>query len=347
MKPYDCVVLYNAASILEKEGSEEKIYASNIIREEVGAIEDSLRSGGFNPYVLSIEYFSRELIQTLLDLSPRFIFNLCEELNGKSELEMCVAGLLEMMGIPYTGSNPFALGLALNKFHVKQILRSAGIPTARGFVRYPGQKRVIPRGMRFPMLVKPSRQDASLGINSNSVCQGVESLEKQIQYIQDVYEQEALVEEYLDGREFNVSVIGDQDPEVLAISEIDFSGLPEDEPKIVSYRAKWDEDSPMYGCTKPMCPARITRRLENRIKDIAIRSYRCIGCRDYARVDMRADARGSLYVLEVNPNPDISPKAGFARAARAAGYSYADIILRISEAAMERGAKVAATVYAF
>jgi D-alanine-D-alanine ligase len=347
MKPYDCVVLYNAASVLVKEGSEEKLYPANIIREEVGAIEESLRDGGFHPYVLAIENFSKDLIQTLLDLSPRFIFNLCEELNGKSEQEMCVAGLLELMGIPYTGSNPFALGLALNKFHVKQILRAGGIPTPRGFVRYPGQKRAIPRGMRFPLLVKPARQDASLGINSNSVCQNAESLEKQIRYIHEVYEQEALVEEYLDGREFNVSVIGDRDPEVLAISEIDFGGLPEGEPRIVSYRAKWDEDSPMYSCTKPMCPADVTRRLENRIKDIAIRSYRCLGCRDYARVDMRTDARGSLFVLEVNPNPDISPKAGFARAARAAGYSYAEIILRIGEAAMERGAKVAASVYAF
>ncbi len=347
MELYDCVVLFNAANISEKEGSEEKLYPANIIREEVSAIEDSLRDGGYRPYVLSVEFFSRDLIRTLLEISPKFVFNLCEEINGKCELEMCIAGLLELMGIPYTGSDPFALGLALNKFHVKQILRSAGIPTARGFVRYPGQKRSIPRGMRFPMIVKPSRQDASLGINSRSVCHDVEQLEKQILYIHEVYEQEALVEEYLDGREFNVSVIGDQDPEVLAISEICFDGLPDGEPKIVSYRAKWDEESPLYSSTKPMCPANLSKRLENRIKDIAIRSHICVGCRDYARVDMRTDARGNLYVLEVNPNPDISPKAGFARAARAAGYTYAEMILRISEAAMERGAKVAAAVYAF
>jgi D-alanine-D-alanine ligase len=251
------------------------------------------------------------------------------------------------MGIPYTGSDPFALGLALNKFHVKQILRSAGIPTARGYLRYPGQKLTIPRGMHFPMMIKPSRQDASLGINCHSVCYTIEQLERQILYIHEVYEQEALVEEYLDGREFNVSVIGDQNPKVLAISEIDFTGLPEGEPRIVSYRAKWDEESPMYSSTIPICPANLSKRLESRIKDIAIRSYLCVGCRDYARVDMRTDSRGSLYVLEVNPNPDISPKAGFARAAHAAGYSYSEMILRISEAAMERGAKVAAAVYAF
>jgi D-alanine-D-alanine ligase len=200
--------------------------------------------------------------------------------------------------------------------------------------------------MRFPMMVKPACQDASLGITSQSVCHTVEHLRKQIRYIHEIYEQEALVEEYLDGREFNVSVVGEKNPEVLAVSEIDFTGLPESEPKIVSYRAKWDEESPLYRCTAPICPANIGRRLENRLRDIAIRSYQCVGCRDYARVDMRTDARGNLHVLEVNPNPDISPKAGFARAARAAGYSYSGIILRISEAAMERGAKTPATVYA-
>ncbi len=347
MEKYDCVVLYNAAIISEKEGSEEKIYASNVIREEVGAIEESLRSGGFNPFVLSVEYFSKDLIHTLLEISPKFVFNLCEEINGKCELEMCIAGLLELMGIPYTGSDPFALGLALNKFHVKQILRSAGIPTARGFLRYPGQKVTIPRGMRFPMIVKPSREDASLGINSHSVCHTPEELERQILYIHEVYEQEALIEEYLDGREFNVSVIGDQEPEVLAIQEIDFIGLPEGEPRIVSYRAKWDEESAFYSCTVPICPAVVSKRLENRIKDIAVRSHLCVGCRDYSRVDMRTDARGNLYVLEVNPNCDISPNAGFARAARAAGYSYPEMSLKISETAMERGAKVAAAVYAF
>jgi D-alanine-D-alanine ligase len=347
MGQYDCVVLYNSSILSEREECDEKIYPSNIFREEVVAIEESLRSGGYNPYVLEVDYFSKDLIHTLLKIAPRFVFNLCEEINGKCELEMCIAGLLELLGIPYTGSDPFALGLALNKFHVKQILRSAGVPTARGFVCYPGQKAGIPRGMRFPMMVKPSRQDASLGINSNSVCFTLEQLQKQILYIHKAYEQEALVEEYLDGREFNVSVIGDKNPEVLAISEINFAGLPDGEPKIVSYRAKWDEESPMYQFTIPICPADMPKRLENRIKSIAIRSSRCIGCRDYARVDMRADSRGSIYVLEVNPNPDISPKAGFARAARSAGYSYSEIILRISEAAMERGAQVAAAVYAF
>jgi D-alanine-D-alanine ligase len=346
MGRYDCVVLYNAANISEVEGSQEKMYPSTILREEVGAIDESLRAAGYSPYVMSVDHFSKELINTLVKLAPKFVFNLCEEINGKAELEMSVAGMLELMGLPYTGSGPFALGLALKKFYVKQILRAAGIPVAKGYLHYPGRK-APPRSIRFPVIVKPAREDASLGINSNSVCHDAAHLERQVDYVHTVYQQEALVEEYLDGREFNVSIMGDLEPRVLAISEIDFSGMPEGEPRIVSFRAKWDEESPMFNSTVPVCPAQVSKRTERRIKDIALRSYACIGCRDYARVDMRGDPKGNLYVLEVNPNPDISPKAGFARAARAAGHSYGEMIVQICQAAMERGAKVAANVYAF
>jgi D-alanine-D-alanine ligase len=346
MGRYDCVVLFNEATIEEIEGSQEKTYPSTVLREEVTAIEEVLREGGFNPYVFPVESFSKEFVQTLSKLSPKFVFNLCEQLNGKPELEMCVAGLLDLMAIPYTGSGPLTLGLALSKHQVKPMLRAAGIASARGYVLARGQKPDR-RWARFPVIVKPAHEDGSLGINSSSVCYNFAQLEKQAAYIHEIYVQEALIEEYLDGREFNVSVLGDRAPEVLAISEIDFSGMPEDEPKIVSYRGKWDEESPMYRGTVPICPAILSKRFENRIKDIALRSYKCVGCRDYARIDMRTDAEGRLHVLEVNPNPDISPVAGFARAAKVAGYSYSDIILRISQLAIERGATIASTVYAF
>lgn len=347
MESYDCIVLYNASNISDRVDCEEKANPAYVIREDVGAVEESLRELGFRPCVFRIERFSKDLIQVLLDVSPKFVFNLCEEIDENSELEMCMAGLLELMEIPYTGSKPLVLGLALNKFRLKQILHSAGIPAPRGYLGYSQEKGTLPRGMRFPVIVKPSREDASLGINDNSVCRTAGQVKKQVRYIHNVYKQEALVEEFLEGREFNVSIMGEENPEVLAISEIDFSGLPEGEPRIVGYCAKWDEESPLFSATVPVCPADISKRLENRIIDLAIRSYQCIGCRDYARVDMRTDSRGSLYVLEVNPNPDISPKAGFAKAARTAGYSYTGMIRRISEAAMERGANVAAAVYAF
>jgi D-alanine-D-alanine ligase len=345
MGRHDCVVLHNSVALTEALDSQEPIFPSSIIRDEVGAVEESLREGGFNPCVMAVDYFSRDVVNTLARIGPRFVFNLCEEINQRCELEMCVAGLLDLMGIPYTGSGPLALGLALNKFRVKQLLRSVKIPTARGYLHLPGHKPRS-RRVRFPVIVKPVSEDGSLGIRSTSVCHDPSRLEEQVAYIHDTYRQGALVEEYLDGREFNVSIMGDGQIRVLAVSEIDFSGMPQDIPRIVCYRAKWDEESPMYRGTVPICPADLPARYEERIRDIALRSFHALGCRDYGRVDMRSDALGNLYVLEVNPNPDIGPEAGFVRAARAAGYSYAEMVLRISEMALARGAKVAAVAYA-
>jgi D-alanine-D-alanine ligase len=347
MGRFDCIILYNAATVRATPRSEETIYPANLIREEVSAIEDSLRELGFIPYVLLIEGFSKDLVLTLHRMAPKFIFNLCEELEGNCELEMCIAGLFELMGIPYTGSGPLALGLGLHKFRVKQVLQTVGIPTPRGFLCTAGQQLKLRTTSRFPVIVKPVHEDASLGINANSVCHSFTQLEKQVSYIHDVYAQDALVEQFLDGREFNVSILGGQDLQVLAISEIDFSLMPENEPRVVSYRAKWDEESLVYQGTVPVCPAEISPRLENRIRSVALRSCKCIGCRDYARIDMRTDADGNIYVLEVNPNPDLSPRAGFARAARAAGLTYTEMVARITQSTLERGAKVPATAYVF
>ncbi len=345
MARYDCIILYNAASIHEVPCSQEKLYPSNLLREEVGAIEESLRELGYSPYVLSVEQFSKDLVLTLHRLAPRFIFNLCEEINGCCELEMCVAGLLDLMGIPYTGAGPLALGLALNKFRVKQVLRAARVPVPPGYLCALGQRLKSRAARRFPVIVKPVHEDASLGINANSVCRDLGHLEQQIAYIHDVYQQDALVEEYLEGREFNVSILGEHEARVLAISEIDFSRMPENEPRIVSYRAKWDEESAVFLSTVPVCPAEISPRMANRVRDIALRSSRVVGCRDYTRIDMRTDASGNIYVLEVNPNPDLSPRAGYARAARAAGMTYTDLVSRITQSALERGSKVPTTAY--
>lgn len=347
METCDCVVVYNSAATAEKAGSREESYPSTTAREDVRAIAASLAGGGYRPEVIAVGRVTADLIRRLLELAPRFAFNLCEEIDGDGRMEMAFAGLLELLGIPFTGSDSFALGLALDKFRVKQLLEAEGIPVPRGILCRPGSAPDLPPGMKFPVIVKPGREDASLGVNGDSVCATPDDVGRQVRYIHEVYRQEALVEEFLDGREFNVSVIGEGAPEVLAISEIDFSRLPADEPKIVSYRAKWDETSAQFGGTTPICPAGIPGGMKERIDSIALASYRAVGCRDYARVDMRTDSTGAVYVLEVNPNPDLSPQAGFARAARAAGFSYEDIILGISESAIARGDRLEPATYAF
>jgi len=345
MPHYDCLLLYNTASMSETAWSREIIYSSNAVRDEVGAVAESLEEAGFHPRVIAVDYFSQNLVREITKLSPRFIFNLCEEINHDSRNEMCVAGFLELLDIPYTGSGPLALGLALDKFRLKQLLQGSGIRTARGYLQPRGEE-IARRGTRFPLMVKPVHEDASLGINTESICRDYRALKKQVEYIHEVYRQDALVEEFIDGREFNISVLGNDPARVLPISEIDFNGLPEGEPKIVTYRAKWDEESVYYRGTLPMCPAAIPKRLENRLKKLALRSYESVGCRDYARVDFRVDGEGSVFVLEVNPNPDISPLAGFANAARAAGFSYADLIHHLARFALERAQEVTATAYA-
>ncbi len=343
MPKYDCLVLYN--KIEESASQDEDYFSEASVRDEVYAVEDALRELGFSPGLMAIERVDRELVATLQRLAPRFVFNLCEGLGGRSDMEMCVAGLLELLGLPYTGSPPLALGLALDKFKAKRLLSAARIRTPRYYLFQPGDS-CKNSDVNFPAIVKPVREDASLGVTSSSVVKNASQLQRQVDYIHSYYSQPALVEEYIDGRELNVALLGGSSPQVLPISEIDFSGLPENEPRIVSYQAKWVPLSPLYQNTVPVCPAALEPRLEARVAETARRAFLEIGCRDYARVDIRLDARGCSYVLEVNPNPDISPSAGLARSAQAAGLSYSELIGRIVECALARSGKETKVAYA-
>lgn len=348
MGKYDCIVLQNKIDDCPPVFDDDITSETNV-REEVIAVEQSLRDLGFNPYVLAIDRVDKDMIVLLQKVAPKFVFNLCEGLRGKSEMEMYVAGVLELIGLPYTGSSPLTLGLALNKFKVKQLLMASGIPTPRGWIIYPNENiadTVELDAIPFPVIVKPSREDASIGISSESVVYDLAGVQRQIDFIHNRYNQPALVEQYVNGRELNVAVLGHKSPKVLPISEIDFSGLPPEEPRIVSYKAKWDVNSPLFINTVPICPAKLAPRTVARIREVALRVVREIGCRDYARVDMRLDEKNNPLVLEVNPNPDISPTAGLARAAGVAGLSYTDLIEKIIEFAMARSSKELNFAYA-
>ncbi|HTY36994.1 MAG TPA: ATP-grasp domain-containing protein, partial [Bacteroidota bacterium] len=186
------------------------------------------------------------------------------------------------------------------------------------------------------VIVKPSLEDASVGIDNGSIVDSFQALKKRVRFIFQNFDQPALVDEYIEGRELNVAIIGNRRPIVLPISEIDFSGLPDNLPHIVTYAAKWMEGTDEYKGTVGVCPAQLPADIERQAKDVALQAYRVMGCRDYARVDMRLDKNNNLYVIEVNPNPDISDDAGFARSARAYGFSFDEIINKIVEYALER-----------
>jgi D-alanine-D-alanine ligase len=190
--------------------------------------------------------------------------------------------------------------------------------------------------LRLPLIVKPSGEDASVGIENSSVVHDIESLRDRVAYIIKTFTEPALVEEYIEGRELNVAIIGNKHPVILPISEIDFSKLPPGYPKIVTYNAKWVEGTAEYLGTVGTCPAKLSPDVEKRVRDVALKAYQLLEIRDYARVDIRLDASNTPFVLEVNPNPDISQDTGFVRSARAAGMTFEDMIAKIVETALER-----------
>jgi D-alanine-D-alanine ligase len=307
------------------------------VLEEVDSVCSSLKELGYDVNVFNVTDNIGELVTFLEKEKPDLIFNLCESLGNVAIHEMHVAGIFELLGVPYTGSCPLVLGLALNKIYVKELLSHHGINTPK-FIVYRSTEEIAEDDfpLHFPVIVKPSMEDASIGIQQDSVVESFAALKKRVRSIFQQHDQPALVEEYIDGRELNVSIVGHGKPIVLPISEIDFSTLPPEFPRILTYDGKWLKGTAAYDGTKGVCPAELTPSMELKLKELAVRVFRLLGCRDYARVDFRLSRSNVPFVLEVNPNPDISDDAGFARSARESGHTYTQIVQRIVESALER-----------
>ncbi len=305
------------------------------VKEEAEAVYEALRRLGHLPAYLPV----REVRGALAEVQrskPDVIINLCEGYRGNAHHELAVAGLWELLGVPYTGNPPLTLGMAQNKVVAKRLFGAAGIrtPAYRIMSAPPGDGEL---GLRFPVIAKPSQEDASLGISQDSVVHELGRLQEVVHLLLEKYRQPVLVEEFVDGREFNVSVLDGAPPVVLPLSEIDYSAVPAGTPRIASYEAKWLPEHPLYRSTPPICPAQVDARLQGRLEKTAVHVFQLMGGRDYGRVDMRVDEAGSVFVLEFNPNPDISPEAGFARALRAAGIAFEEFVERLLTYALQRG----------
>lgn len=270
---------------------------------------------------------------TLHSLNVDLVFNLFEGFPGESQSEAIVPEILTALGIPYTGCPASALRTALDKFRAKKMLVAAGIPTP-DFQLLSPQKINLFR-FRYPCIVKPASEDASHGIIAESVVRDFSSLTSRVKIISDLYGKQALVEDYIEGREFNITVLGNLRCTVLPISEILYS-LPPELPAILTFEAKWEPDSIYYRGTRVVCPAKITHRERASINEMARRAFRLLDCMGYARVDFRMDNSGHLFVIEVNPNPDISPDAGAARQASTAGMKYTQFIDKLIKLAWEK-----------
>jgi D-alanine-D-alanine ligase len=328
--------------VLQPAGSSKAVAAAEVDLSEVGVLEEkediakALQALGYKTTIFNVDGNINRLINFLETDRPDLIFNLCESIENEAIHEMHIAGIYELYDIPYTGSGPLTLGTALNKTRVKEILHFHGLPTPRFQVIKTPIRINLSENLSYPLIVKPSREDASIGIDNSSVVYNINELRKKVRYVVEQFDQPALVEEYIDGRELNVAVMGNRKPEVFPISEIDMSTLPKDMPRIITYNAKWGKGTAEYENTKGVCPALLPPELEAHIKSLALQAYQLIGCRDYARVDFRLSKDHQPYILEVNPNPDISDEAGFARSARAAGFSFDQFVGKLLECTLER-----------
>lgn len=303
--------------------------------ESMQEIQVALEEHGHEVGLFNVDGNIWRLIDFLRNDRPDAIFNLCESVESESAHESYVAGIYELLHVPYTGAPPSALTMALNKHRAKEILIANELPTPRhimcaGLIDLQQASR-----LRFPMIVKPSREDASIGIDNKSIVNNMDELRVRVAFIIDRFQQPAIVEEFIEGRELNVAVLGDP-PVVMPISEIDFSTMPAGLPKIVTYEAKWMEGSVAYKSTVPKCPAPLDEAVAAECRDIALRAFVALECRDYARVDMRLTADGKPYILEVNPNPDLSRDAGFMRSAGVHGLNFNQAICAILDCAIAR-----------
>jgi len=258
------------------------------------------------------------------------IFNLGEGVQGRLFEEARIAWALEAMGYRLTGSHGPALARSIHKAHAKRLFERQGIATPPW--RLYREVTEVEDVLGFPVIVKPVAEDGSLGIGPEAVVHDCAALRERVERVITYYRQAALVERFVAGREFNVSLWGEP-PEPLPLAEIDFHDFADPLEQIVSFAAKWDASSFEYHHTPVLCPADVSPPLAQRIREMALAAWQVIGCRGYARVDMRVNAEEQPYVIEVNCNPDLSPEAGFFQAVRSTGLSYEEMVWRIVEMA--------------
>lgn len=330
------LVVFNVVEKVER-GEADDLFAEQEIVLVEQDLERALQAHGHTTAAVPIR---DDLWGPLQSYDPNewLVFNLCESIRNKTYLEPYIISVFEHLGFRYTGSDRRTLASCLNKARAKEILQAHGLSTAAFQIFTPWTIQRHPQGtfsLAFPLIVKPVSEDASIGITLNSVVQDDRALRRQVRYIWETYRQPALVEEFIEGREFNVTILGNESPRVLPLSEINFRHISDPFARIVSFRAKWVPTSQEYLKTPPTCPPRVSEAIQARIEDVARRAYQAMGLRDYGRVDIRLK-NGTPYVLEVNPNADLSPDAGIARAARVAGMSYADLADEIVRLAARR-----------
>jgi D-alanine-D-alanine ligase len=326
------VILFNEPVLPEDHPDAE---SEHEILYTVDEVEKVLSGAGYEVRRLGVQRDPAVLVNGLQELKPDCVFNLFEGLADVYETEAYAAGLLEWLGIPFTGSPYQTLTLARRKHLTKHLLQGAGLPTADFVVVE--ELPVPPCHIEWPVIVKPANQDASIGLDQGSVVTNQERLNERVAYLLDTYGPPVMVEQFIRGREFNLAVIENPDIMVLPVSEILFIDKDPDFWPIVTYDAKWKPGSRDYESTPAKYPATVAPKLKEKLQALAKDAFRLLGCRDYARVDFRVKPTGKPYILEVNPNPDFSPLAGLSGGLISAGMTHAQFTIDLVKRTLARG----------
>src|ERR1700735_4677789 len=279
--------------------------------------------------------------QSLLGLAKcnaDLIFNLTESYAGDDTKEMHVTAFLDMLDIPYTGAGPHANVLAQDKSIAKKMFAFYGIQSPYFATAYRGTIDHA-HDISFPLIVKPTSEDGSIGIDAAALVTSVKELMERVSYIQKEFDSPALIEEYIEGREIYASILGSYDTaHALPLVELDLSKLPKGVPKIASQDVKFEKDTDAYKLTKSAIAEDLDEETVTRLSETALKAYRAVKLRDYGRIDMRVSSKGEVYVIEANPNPWLSSGQEFAMAAKKSGLSYTQMIGEIVDLAMARQA---------
>jgi D-alanine-D-alanine ligase len=333
------VVLYNTDYDAEQAANANLPDATSV-RGSAKAIASALIEGGHTVELTGVHGVDvYDVLTRLRANKPDLVFNLCESMDGDPRNEPTFAGLLELFGIPYTGADQLALASCLYKQRTKDILIAHGVPTPP--YRFLRDEAALADpaldALDYPWFVKLGHEDASIGITEANVVRNAAALRGRVRELMTAHRQAVLAERYIEGKEINVTLLGSGDRvEVLPLHEIDFAAMPAGRPHIVSYAAKWDEAHVDYAGTKPVPVRGVSAAVIAEIERVSRAAWQAVELRDYGRVDLRVDGGGVPWVIDVNPNPDISPDAGCARAAAAAGMSYPQLMNRIAELALAR-----------
>lgn len=334
MKRLHIGLVYNAYKENAPESADDRAGTADLMS-QVRRIARTLRRLRHTVTVLPLAHDLLGFQRRLRRLNPDVVFNLYDDVVHGALYDMRLAALVRMMGFPITGCPALALGLTRYKYMSASLLAGAGIPIPPDTAVLETASEVGKHKWHFPIIVQPSQEHAGVGLDRHSVVMSKKALREKVREILTTYHQPALAQRFLSGREFNVSVIGGHRLRVLPLAEVDYSTLPEEIPPIMSYAAKWLENSVEYKNTKVICPADVEPELAAHIRDVALRAFRAVGGRGYGRVDMRLDEENQPFVLEVNCNPCLDEGIGLARSAERAGMPWPKLLQVLLRFALE------------